>query len=334
MSDALHPAALLPPALRPGDRVAIVSPASAARPDRVHAGAAVLRQLGFEPVLMPHALAAGPLYFAGTVEQRLSDLHAAFADPTLRAICCTRGGWGSAELLPYLDLDLIRRNPKPFLGYSDHTSLHTWLQDQAGLVTFYAPMVNPDFARGLGSPEDPAAGGIHLPSLRSALITTTPWHLGTEAGLRLLRPALDSTAPTNYTGTLWGGCLAILAEALGTPFAPRPRPRSLLFLEDVGVKPYQWDRLLLHLRFAGLLSGVQAILFGDMLQCAPIQELPAVEAAILHSLRDFPGPILIGLQSGHVDVPNITLPLNVAATLDLRIGDQPQLHFPSAAVLI
>ncbi len=326
------PPPLLPPALRPGDRIAIVSPASAAKPDRVHAGAAVLHELGFEPVLLPHALASGPLYFAGSLADRLADLHAAFADPSLRAVLCTRGGWGSAELLPHLDLDLIRRNPKPFLGYSDHTSLHIWLAEKAGLVTFYAPMLSPDFARGpaRGLAHGPAQG-IHLPSFLSALSAPAPWHLGPEAGLRLLRPALNPNT-TEYTGTLWGGCLAILAEALGTPFAPRPRPGSLLFLEDVGVKPYQWDRLLVHLRFAGLLEGVHAILLGDMRQCAPPAEQPFLEAAILHSLRDFPGPILIGLQSGHVDTPNVTLPLNLPATLRLADPQHPELHFPEPAV--
>lgn len=281
---------------------------------------------------MPHALASGPLYFAGTLEDRLADFHAAFADPSLRAVFCTRGGWGSAELLPYLDLDLIRRNPKPFLGYSDHTALHTTLGERAGLVTFHAPMVSPDFARG-------AEAGVHLASFRAALFAEQPWHVGEETGLRLLRPALTPAAPTTFSGTLWGGCLALLTEALGTPFAPRPRPGSLLFLEDVGVKPYQWDRMLLHLRLAGLLEGVQAIVFGDMRQCLPAS--PAVgqkddhallEAAILHALRGFAGPILIGLQSGHVDAPNVTLPLHLPATLRLADPRHPELHFPQPAV--
>ena len=312
---------LKPPALKPGGRLAVVSPASAANPDRVHTGLAHLRARGYDPVLFPHALGSGPIYYAGTIAERLADLHAAFADPGIDAILCTRGGWGTAELLPGLDLDLIRRNPKPFLGYSDHTSIHTWIRRQTGLVTFYAPMVSPDFAR----PQ-----GVDLPSFTAALTQTAPWQLGAADGLRLLRPALTST-PAKPTGTLWGGCLAILAESLGTPFAPRPEG-GILFLEDVTTKPYQWDRMLLHLRYAGLRAGVEAVVFGDMRQCVPESDDALLEAALLHALRDFAGPVLIGLRSGHVDTPNITLPLGVGAALDIADPENPVLHVLDSAV--
>ena len=312
---------LKPPALQSGARLAIISPASAAIPDRVHAGMANLRSLGYDPVLFPHALRSGPLYYAGTVEQRLADLHAAFADPTVAAIACTRGGWGTAELLPGLDLDLIRAHPKPFLGYSDHTSLHTVIARETGLVTFYAPMVSPDFAR---------PNGVDLLSFTSALTQTAPWQLGPAEGLRLLRPALSPTT-SNPTGPLWGGCLSILAESLGTPFAPLPQS-GILFLEDVTTKPYQWDRMLLHLRYAGLLEGVQAIVFGDMRQCVPESDDALLEAALLHALRDFPGPILIGLRSGHVDAPNITLPLGIEAALDMTDTKNPVLQLLESAI--
>ena len=319
-----------PPALKAGARIAIVSPASAANPDRVHAGVSHLRSLGYEPVLFPHALATGPLYYAGTIAKRLADLHAAFADSTVAAILCTRGGWGTAELLSYLDLALIRANPKPFLGYSDHTSLHTVIARETGLVTFYAPMVSPDFAR---------PNGVDLASFTAALTQTDPWQLGPADGLRLLRPALKSCHPERSEGTassaprpqgtLWGGCLAILAESLGTPYAPRPQG-GILFLEDVTTKPYQWDRMLLHLRYAGLLEGVEAIVFGDMRQCVPETDDALLEAALLHALRDFAGPLCIGLRSGHVDTPNITLPLGIQAALD---PDTPTLHLLESAVV-
>ena len=158
---------LKPPALTPGARIAVVSPASAANPERVRAGVESLETLGYEAVLSAHALGRGPLYYSGTTAQRLADLHAAFADPSIAAICCTRGGWGTAELLPGLDLDLIGRNPKPFLGYSDHTSLHTWLGRETGLVTFYAPMISPDFAR---------TGGVDLSSCGAVVSRFSPSH--------------------------------------------------------------------------------------------------------------------------------------------------------------
>ena len=304
-------------ALTPGSRIAIVSPASAAKHARVHEGADRLRRMGYEPVLGQHALGSGPLYFSGTVEQRLMDLHAAFADPTIDAIVCTRGGWGSAELLQGLDLDLIRAHPKPLLGYSDITSLHTWIGQQTGLITFHAPMVSPDFAR---------PDGVDFASFNAALTHGLEWRVGVAEGLRLLRPAIAARELTEIAGVLSGGCLSILAEALGTPFAAAAREQTILFLEDVGTKPYQWDRMLLHLRYAGLLEGVTAIVFGDMAQCVSAAENALLEEALLHALREFAGPICIGLRSGHVDGSNVTLPLGARVELDLSVPGDPSLR--------
>ncbi len=303
-----------PPALRPGATLAVLSPASTPKPDLVQRGMQRLNQLGYQTILSPHALDRGPLYYAGTLQQRVADLHVAFADPRIDAILCTRGGWGSAELLPHLDADLIRANPKPFIGYSDHTSLHCWLHNEANLITFYGPMVAADFGR-----ED----GIHLQSWSSSLTHSDPWSLGNESGLRILQPG-------SAHGILRGGCLSILTESLGTPYAAQVAD-SILFLEDIGTKPYQWDRMLLHLRYSGRLSGVQGIIFGDMNQCVPPEEADYLDKAILHALRDFAGPIAIGLRSGHVNAPNVTLPLGVRAQLDLA-EDAPQLHLLESSV--
>ena len=296
-----------PKRLTAGARVAIVSPASTPKEPLVRLGMERFRSLGYDPVLMPSALAAGPLYYAGDAAARAADLHAAFADPAIDAVLCTRGGWGTAELLPLLDADLIRANPKPFLGFSDPTTLHLWFAQTCGLHTFYAPMLSPDFARG-----DVLADGVDIHSWRHALERTVPWSVGDRAGMRVLREG----APVQ--GRLVGGCLALLVESLGTPYAMQPPEGDLiLFLEEVGTKPYQWDRMLLHLRYAGIMERVRGIVFGDMAQCATdAADAELIEKALLHNLRDFAGPIAIGLQSGHVDTPNVTLPLGVLARLD------------------
>ncbi len=342
-----------PHALRPGARIAIVSPASTPRPDLVALGLDRLRTLGYQPVVFPHALASGPLYYAGTAAQRAQDLHAAFADPTIDAILCVRGGWGTAELLPLLDAALIRAHPKPFLGFSDHTTLHIYLAQTCGLVTFYAPMLSPDFAR-----RDQLTDGVDLPSFTSALTQTgtrfESWTLGPQDGLRLLRPATKAGAPrldsetwdrttAKAQGQIFGGCLTLLIESLGTEWALKaPTGPSILFLEEVGTKPYQWDRMLLHLQYAGILDNVQAIVFGDMAQCltatepdARVHERHLLEQALLHRLASFPGPIAIGLQCGHVDTPNRTLPLNIQAELDFTAEPtlrflEPAVHLPSS----
>lgn len=310
-------AAVKPAALRPGATFAVVSPASTPNPELVHRGIGRLQGLGYRTVLGKHALDRGPLYYAGELEHRLEDLHTAFADASIDGIICTRGGWGSAELLPYLDAALIRANPKVFIGYSDHTSLHGWLQEEANLVSFYGPMAAADFAR---------EHGVDEASWAHCFGGDATWSLGAADGLRVLRAGVAE-------GNLQGGCLSIFAEALGTPYALRITD-SILFLEDIGTKPYQWDRMLLHLRYSGVLEGARGIVFGDMRQCVAAEEEDYLERAILHALRNFDGPIAIGLRSGHVDTPNITLPLGIPVKLDLAEAGNPRMHFLEAAVTV
>ena len=311
-------AVVKPAALLPGATLAVVSPASTPRPELVQRGIDVLHGLGYRTVLGAHALDSGPLYYAGSLVERLGDLHAAFADATVDGIVCTRGGWGSAELLPYLDAELIRSHPKAFIGYSDHTSLHGWLRKETGLVSFYGPMVAADFAR---------AGGVDLGNWRHCLQGDGVWSVGVSEGLRVLRSGLAE-------GSLGGGCLSIFAEALGTPYAAEVAAGSILFLEDIGTKPYQWDRMLLHLRYAGVLGEVRGIVFGDMRQCVSAGEEEYLEQAILHALRDFEGPIAIGLRCGHVNGANVTLPLGIRVRLDLTEARNPAMHFLEAAVTV
>jgi muramoyltetrapeptide carboxypeptidase len=297
------------PKLKQGSRVAIVSPASAANPELVAQGRAALEAYGYTPLVMPHALDRGPLYFAGTAADRVADLHAAFTDPTIDAILCTRGGWGSAELLPLLDAPLIRANPKVFVGYSDHTSLHTWLWNQCHLPTFYAPMVAADWS----NPQ-----GVDDRTWRSALHAEAPWTVGPDDGLRTLQPG-------HAEGRLLGGCLSLLTESLGTPFAFNLTEPTILFLEDINTKPYQWDRMLHHLRQAGQLEQVTGIVFGDPsanIDNTEPSEIALLEAACLHALCDsagsaaFTGPIALGLQSGHVSHHNRSVPLGAWVTLN------------------
>ncbi len=278
------------PVLRRGSRVAVVSPASAAKAELVEHGCTRLREFGYQPVVMPHALARGPLYYAGKKEDRVADLHAAFADKTIEGVLCTRGGWGSAELLPLLDTALVRSNPKVFAGYSDHTSLHSWFWNECGMPTFYAPMVAADWSK---------QNGVDERTWRASVEGEGNWSVGEADGLRVLRAG-------NAEGRLLGGCLSILEAGLGTPWALRIDEPCVLFLEDIGVKPYQWDRMLQHLKFAGVMKNVRGVVFGDMSACGDVE---LAEAACLHALEDFEGPVSMGLKCGHVDTRNRSLPL-------------------------
>ena len=304
-------ASTLRPKLKQGSRIAIVSPASAAKPDLVEQGRAALEAYGYNPIVMPHALDRGPLYYAGTAANRVADLHAAFGDPTIDAILCTRGGWGSAELIPLLDAAIIRANPKAFIGYSDHTSLHLYLWNLCQLPTFYAPMAAADWS----NPD-----GVDYRTWLSALHADAPWTVGAADGLRVLRvSATDgprTLKPGRAKGRLLGGCLSILTESLGTRYALNVTEPTILFLEDINTKPYQWDRMLNHLRLAGQLDLVRGIVFGDPTANIQPNELPLLQAACLHALQTFPGPISIGLQSGHMTQHNRSIPLGTWVTME------------------
>jgi muramoyltetrapeptide carboxypeptidase len=301
--------------LKAGATLAVISPASLANAEVVARGVTALERLGYRVKVMPHALDRGPMNYAGRLEDRVSDLHAAFADAEVDAILCTRGGWGCAELLPLLDKELIAANPKALVGYSDLTSLHVWLRREFGLVSFQGPMVASDFSKETGP---------DMASWTSALMRDKAWSIGPESGLRVLRPG-------RAEGVLTGGCLAIYAEALGTPFAPNPEG-GVLLLEDVGTKAYQWDRMLLHLRYAGVLQGVTGIVFGDMTSNGTEDEMSGIEAAVTHALKDFAGPIGIGLRSGHVDGGNVTLPFGVKVRLEFEDAENPRVDFVEASV--
>jgi muramoyltetrapeptide carboxypeptidase len=299
-------------------RVAVVTPASNAKPDRVEIGLAALRRRGFDAVLAEHALGKEPPFFAGSVAERLDDLHQAFSDPEVRAIFCTRGGYGSNYLLEDLDLDVIRANPKPFFGYSDLTTMQTWLLDQLGLVGFHGPMVAADFYR-----ED----GVHWASFEAAL-TGGIVIAGADEGLRILKPG-------RARGVIYGGCLSILTFALGTRFAPQTETETegkLLFIEDVAAKPYQIDRMLRQMLLAGKFDGVTGLIFGEMLDCVSPGSSPPdlLDQVILRVFDWFDGPIAIGLRSGHVSHSNVTLPLGIEAELILE--DKPVLRYLEPAV--
>jgi muramoyltetrapeptide carboxypeptidase len=293
--------------------VSVVAPASFARPERVELGIERLRSLGFMPRTADNALARGPLFFAGTPEQRLADLHAAFADDDATAVMCLRGGYGSNYVLDGLDIELIRKHPKPFVAYSDLTGAQLYLLDKLGLPAFHGPMVAADFYR-----ED----GVHLPSFQAALAGET-YNLGSAEGMRSLKPG-------NAQGTLYGGCLSILVSLLGTPWEPATEDK-LLFLEDTGAKPYQIDRMLWQLRSAGKLEGVRGVIFGEMLDCTSPGAAPELlTEAILSALRDFDGPIATGLRSGHVSRQNVTLTFGVEA--EIVVGEEAELHMLEPAV--
>jgi len=312
MSENSKPLTKLSPICE-GAAVSVISPASFAMPERVELGLEKLRQLGFSPKLGGNTQSRGPLFFAGSVEDRLADLHAAFANPETSFVAAVRGGYGSNYLLDGIDLKVIEQNSKPFLAYSDMTGLQCYLLDKLGLPAFHGPMVAADFY---------LENGVHLDSFQAA-IAGLPYTLGRAEGLRTLKGG-------RARGTLYGGCLSILVAMIGTRWEPQTEGK-LLFLEDVGTKPYQIDRMLWHLRQAGKLDGIRGIIFGEMLDCAsPGAPDDLLENAILSALAGLDVPIVLGLRSGHVSRQNVTLTFGVEA--ELQAGDEAQLALLEPAV--
>lgn len=306
-----------PPAVTIGASISVIAPASFAQQERVKSGLEALRELGFAPLSGGNAHERGPLFFAGTPEQRQADLHEAFSNPDTSAVMAVRGGYGSNYLLARLDIASIQRRPKPFLAYSDLTGIQLHLLDRIGLPVFHGPMLAADFHH---------KDGVHFESFRAALAGDR-YSVGVAQGLRILR---SGSGPSTTKGTFYGGCLSILVSLLGTPWEPATEGK-LLFIEDVGAKPYQIDRMLWQLRVAGKLKNVPAVIFGEMLDCTSPGGAPdLLENTILSALHDFNGPIAIGLRSGHVSRQNVTLTFGVEA--ELHCAAEPRLDLIEPAV--
>jgi muramoyltetrapeptide carboxypeptidase len=287
-----------PRALSSGDRIALVAPASPFAREEFDAGVAELRRLGFDPVY-DDSVFARRFYTAGDAATRAAAFRRSWADPSIAGLIAVRGGYGSVQLLPLLDRAEIRATPKAFIGYSDNTSLLAWLTTGCGVTAFHGPMLEGRFARG--------NAGYDFDTFHRAVMRAEPPGAITH-------PALDVLAPGEAAGMLLGGTLTQLAASLGTPFAFDPPRGHILFLDEVGERPYRIDRMLTQLRQAGLLARTSAIVFGELPRCEePGDAGPAVRTIVADVLADFAGPILFGLPSGHATGASLTLPFGVRA---------------------
>jgi len=305
MPHAAQNARIKPPALQPGDVVGIVAPASNIQRDTLQAGCDRLRALGYKPFYFDSILQQD-LYFAGSVERRARELEEMFVRDEVRAILCARGGYGANYLLGVLDLLKIERHPKIFCGYSDITTLLTYLADTAGFVTFHGPMLTTDFCN-----ED----GVDVASWQAALGGSSEWTLDSQLGA-----AMKSLVEGSGEGILYGGCLSMLVESLGTAYEVRTNG-AILFVEDVAEKPYRIDRMLMQLKLAGKLADIRGIVFGEMLDCAPPPDKDyTLEEVIVRIIGDLGVPVAFGLRSGHVSRQNITLP--IGSRVALRVSGE------------
>ena len=282
-----------PPALKPGDRIALVSPASSVDRGEFDRGVEELRRIGYEPVF-DDSVFERSMFTSGPPAVRASAFTDAWADPRVAALMAVRGGYGSVQLLPLFESWRPQDDPKLFIGYSDNTSLLSWLTCQCGIAALYGPMIEGRLAKG-------PAGYDETSFQRLAQ--------GRGKGLELRPDGVSVIKAGDAEGPLFGGTLTQLAGSLGTPYAFDPPSDHVLFIEDVNERPFRLDRMLTQLRLGGVLARARALVFGEMRGCDEPGDGPTAHDVAAAFAADVPGPVLFGFPAGHTTGPCWTLPL-------------------------
>lgn len=293
--------AMLPPPVRPGDRVGVAALSGPIDPERLDAGIEALRGLGFEPVPASNLDRRHEL-FAGDDEERLDAFHALAADESIAAIVFARGGWGVNRLLDRLDWTLIGRRPRAYVGYSDLTPFLLQVVERLGWISFHGPMVAADLYRGLDRDEETS-------------------FLGALAGRFPANVPVDRVPDGEIVeGPLLGGCLSLLTSLVGTPYFP-DLDQALLLIEDLNEPPYRVDRMLTHLRLSGTLTRIRGLIAGHLRGAhePPKRAEITPESVVAAQARQGSFSFASGLPAGH-DRPNWTLPLGAWARLDTATG--------------
>lgn len=289
-----------PKALVPGSTIAVVAPASSAREERIQRGCETLERLDYRvkryaPKNEPEG------YFSAPLAERRRNLQDALTRPDIRAVLCSRGGYGSAEILDGLKTASFKR-PKIFCAFSDLTSVQIFLWQKLRWVTFYGPLV----AGGFDAGPNATSGFDPDTFMWSMTATNSGWTAPLEG---------ETFTRGTAEGTLLGGCITLIETSMGTPWELDTRG-SILLLEDRGVKPYQLDRMLLHLKQAGKFEGVRGIVLGEFPESEPPEGSTVTVADVCRRvLGPLRIPIVYGAPVGHTSRPMLTLPLGVRARL-------------------
>ena len=297
---------VFPKPLFPGARVALFAPASAVPETKLQPALDFVRSLNLEPVVYPSCYFAGrDGYLAATDAQRAKDMMDAFADPSIDGIWCIRGGYGGHRILPLLDADIIRKNPKWFGGYSDVTALHTFLNQTCNLATFHCTMPS----------TEPNPNEYTLSYLKKALFGNLTGEI-----LNPVDQTIHTLVPGMAKGILCGGNLSLAAASLGTPWEIDTRGK-ILFLEDIGEKTYRVDAMLTQLRNAGKFDDCAGIILGAWTDCPPeYPEKTLLLPEIFQQLIAPAGkPTIMDLACGHCDT-TCALPMGLLCTLDAGNG--------------
>ena len=285
-----------PARLKPGARIGIVAPAGPYDDKTFSRGVRVLQKMDFE-VFIPPQLLEPKGYLAGSDRRRAQFVNELFADKSIDAVMCARGGYGSIRILPLLNYKIIADNPKVFIGFSDITVLLNVLNDRCGIATFHGPVVT-----SLADSSD---------ETRKALLQA----VSSDTRFEVKVPGGTAVKAGSGTGVVCGGNLTTLCHLVGTPYVPG-FANKILFLEDRAEAPYRIDRMLVHMKLAGCFENLAGIVLGSFEDCGSIESILTIVSEIFAS---YSIPILAGLDAGHGE-NNMTLPLGVEATLDADRG--------------
>jgi len=306
-------AALKPKRLAAGQTIGLVAPSSGSYDNEsVYYARDILRSFGFK-VKEGKNLYQRRGYLAGEDKLRAADVNAMFADQSVDAIFCLRGGYGSPRILPYLDYNLIRKNPKVIIGFSDVTALLNAIYAKTGLITFHGVNASQSFSEyTLKSFKDV----LFNPMADTTIAVPPPFEVKEGRAERSNR--LTVITPGVATGKLIGGNLSLMVKLVGTPYEPDYRGK-ILFLEDVREEPYKMDGMLTHLKLAGRLDQVSGIAFGKCSKCVSDGNTLSMEQVLLDHLEPLGVPTITGLMIGHIKDKS-TIPVGLEARLDTNVG--------------
>ena len=296
--------------LKPGASIGLVSPASSISDQKIQTAVTNLEGLGFRLVFGENAKAQKG-YLAGEDQARINDLHRFFKEDKIDAIWCLRGGYGSARLLPDLDYKLIRKNPKVLIGYSDITALLNSIYNKCGLLAFHGPVGSSTFT------------DFTIQSLQSMLLQTS-----IPPPIQVLEDKAFTIRSGQAEGKLVGGNLSLISALAGSSYLPKFK-NKIVFLEDVGEKPYRIDRMLTHLLYSTDLHKAAAIVLGVFADCEadPDDKSLSLKETLQDRLGQVSIPVIYGFPFGHV-ADNATLAIGLRASLDTATGKLRFLESP------
>lgn len=292
-----------PTPLKYGDKVAITAPSSPVSDEKLEMSVESIKFLGLDPIVMPSChMAHG--YLAGPDKQRADDINTAFADKDIKGIFCLRGGYGTTRLLPMLDFEMVKSNPKIFIGYSDISSLHFNINQKSGLVTFHGPMPTTDYRVHEGFTND---------SLRTCLFAPEKLKtIGNPEGEEII------TLREGYAkGTLVGGNLSLMAGTLGSPYEIDTKGK-ILFIEDVDEMPFRLDKMLTALALAGKFRDCEGIILGTFERCEEADHPSLTLREIFEEVvLPWNKPTILNLRAGHI-YPQSTLPMGAEVSFEAK----------------